>query len=281
MKKIQFYLSAFLLITSFNSYSQTGACCVYLTSGTGFFCVQRTQAGCDSIGGSFKGAGTPCTLDFTCPTRVCCMGTTCIKFISREECLLTGANNRWFASATCAACTGGRAVNIESLKAVYSQENKTVELSWQLDASMNGEFYILRGRQANDLKTIGYLDPGAANNGKYIFTDINPYQVGHYQLLFISSQERAYSQVATVVGTGEDKLLVLPNPAGSQVRVLLSNMQLYNTEVTLLDLSGRQVGTWNLSKGENEINLPAIPQGVYILRAKQNGQVYSTRLLKK
>ena len=283
MKKIKFYLSLFFVSVSLSSFSQTGACCLYLSSGNGFFCVQRTESECTAIGGSFKGVGSICTLDNTCPTTVCCSaGGKCTKFMTQEECLRSGANNRWFASALCSVCAaGGRIVNVEGVKAIYSPDNKTVELSWQTDATMNGEFYIMRGRQATELKTIGYLDPAAANNGKYVFTDINPYEVGYYQLMFISNNELAYSQVLTVVGTGSDRMQVMPNPATGQVRVLLNNMQLYNTEISLLDLSGRQVRTWSLSKGQHEINIAGLPQGTYILRGIQNGQTYTSRLVKK
>lgn len=288
MKKNLSLLFLFSVCLALCGYAQTGACCIYFTGssgGDGFMCIQKTQAECTALGGSFKGVGTPCTLNNTCPTRVCCrrLGPNmilCDKFLTQQECVASGANNTWFASATCEVCGNGRLVQVPSLNAVYTQSSNNVDLSWQLDAGMTGEFYILRGREANDLKTIGYLDQSAAINGKYIFTDINPYQVGHYQLLFISTGERAYSQVLTVVSTDEGKMLILPNPATSQVRVLLNNMQLYTTEVSLHDLSGRQLGAWNLSKGKNEIDLPAVPQGVYIVRAKQNGQVYSSRLVK-
>jgi hypothetical protein len=72
----------------------------------------------------------------------------------------------------------------------------------------------------------------------------------------------------------------VPNPATTTLRVLLSNMQSYDTELSLHDLSGRQVRSYRLNRGQNEINVSGLPQGTYIMKARMNGNTYTSRFVK-
>jgi hypothetical protein len=77
------------------------------------------------------------------------------------------------------------------------------------------------------------------------------------------------------------KLYLLPNPAKESVRVLLSNMQQFVTEVSVTDLSGRLVLRKTLTMGQNELDISGLGAGMYIVRAAFNGQVYTSKLIKK
>jgi hypothetical protein len=218
-----------------------------------------------------------------CVGVVCCGPNGCVKGISEEQCRQTSGDGKWFSRATCEICGSLRiSINVESFQGNYSDQTKQVQLSWRLEPVMAGkEFYVQRSRDGERFKDISFLKAGDLVNGAYQFTDIDPYDIGYYRILFQGREQLIYSQVATVVGVKSGKLYLLPNPAKESVRVLLSNMQQFVTEVSVTDLSGRLVLRKTLTMGQNELDISGLGAGMYIVRAAFNGQVYTSKLIKK
>lgn len=70
---------------------------------------------------------------------------------------------------------------------------------------------------------------------------------------------------------------VYPNPANEQV--VINNSSSYTISCTLLDASGRELGTWNLLPGEQQLDLKAFASGIYQLRLSQNNVIYTKRFV--
>ncbi len=68
--------------TSFTCSAQTGACCDGLGD-----CFDLTQGECDTLGGSYEGAGTTCA-GFTCPIPegACCLSNGNCLFLTEADC---------------------------------------------------------------------------------------------------------------------------------------------------------------------------------------------------
>jgi hypothetical protein len=180
------------------------------------------------------------------------------------------------------ACGPGRLQVIPSLSASYSPQNSNAQLSWELESFFRpGDiFYIERSKDDETYKIIGLVDQSNMIASTYTFIDNYPFQIGYYRLTFISTTGKAFSQTITVVSVNNDKLYLMPNPATTTLRVLLTNMQAYETELSVHDFFGRQLIFHKLSKGQNEINISRLPQGTYIMKAKMNGNTYMSRFVK-
>lgn len=291
MRKL--FYAGVLFLLGLDGYAQTGACCILPATSPSnpsgiIFCYQAEQQSCLAAPGASEwlGANSACYGSdgyLNCLSTVCCKANgECVRRVSRAQCETSGAGARFFERANCRACLTGKApVVLASMKAVYADELQAVRLTWEQEASMdNKQFYVERSRDGENYKVIGYADQNTWINGRYEFTDINPYEIGYYRLSFLSAQFSAYSQPMVVIAAGNGTLQVMPNPASGTVKVLLQNMQLHETEVSVFDLSGRTVLSKNLGKGQYEINVAGLAQGNYIITARQNGRLYTGRLIR-
>lgn len=232
--------------------------------------------------------GGACTTPSPCTIGICCAQGSCLPGLTRGECLMTGFNYTFHTSGSCDpnasdyACKSGRMQIISTLRGAYSQEDRNVQLQWDRETFFNSgtEFTVERSRDGQNFKPIGFVEGNATTADGYSFTDNYPYQVGHYRLTFFSTTGKAYSQIITAVAVNNDKLYLMPNPATTTLRVLLSNMQSYETELSVHDLSGRQLRSYKLSKGQNEISVSGLLQGTYVVKARMNGNTYTSRFVK-
>jgi Secretion system C-terminal sorting domain len=84
-------------------------------------------------------------------------------------------------------------------------------------------------------------DNGGPSIRDFKFTDINPLQVGYYQLHWMKGGKLHRSQIINAF-TGEDERMSLyPNPTTGKVKIVLSNMQFFTTDVSVFDVSGKLV----------------------------------------
>lgn len=283
MKKIYLCLLVFIVYCRQNSYGQTGACC--LPDST---CLNATsQSSCTAVTGARWLNGLPCenaSGKKSCfsPTSICCDHGVCRPDVSQEDCKKSGADNKWQSAGDCSFCQSfGTSVSISSFSGIYSEETQSVQISWDLDPAMDKkDLFIQRSRDGASFNDIGYMDLSSNALGAFDFTDINPYTVGYYRLNFTKTGQLAYSQIITVVGLEKGILLLIPNPAAGSVRVLLNNMQLYNVSVSIMDISGRIALKHNLKNGELSLDISNLPAGIFMVRAEQNGKVYTGKLIK-
>ena len=78
------------------------------------------------------------------------------------------------------------------------------------------------------------------------------------------------------------KMQLSPNPSSGKVRILLGDMQLYDTRISVYDKSGRLLLSRTISRGQHpEIDLSGLAGGIYMMKAEQNGRVFSQKLVSK
>ncbi len=215
-------------------------------------------------------------------TSVCCYNGQCLPGVSMTDCKNSGANNPYTDAGICPNfCNGSTNIMLSTFNAVYNDDKKSVEMMWRLTPEMvDQDFYIERSRNGVRFNDIGYLDKSAMVDSSFSFSDITPFQVGYYRLYFTLNGRQTYSQTLTVIGVNTGQLVLIPNPATGNVRVLLTNMQLYNTAISITDLSGRLVLSRNLNSGQFELDISNLPMGVFVVRAQQNGKIFTGKLVK-
>lgn len=79
----------------------------------------------------------------------------------------------------------------------------------------------------------------------------------------------------SIAGSATSSVLVYPNPATDEIRVMAPNAQ----RIELLDLNGRVIQKINAQETETRIALNAIAQGVYLVRVHTSEHVSITRVV--
>ncbi len=128
-----------------------------------------------------------------------------------------------------------------------------------------GDQFTQANLDAGEIKFYDYGGNPAPDGFRFMVTDGEAGFFGTPKFL---------TQVAT--SNQEPKLLALdfsvfPNPASEMVHLSFGQSLLAKTQVQLIDMAGRQMGSWNLGVGESafSISLNALPKGVYMV-AVQN-----------
>lgn len=117
---------------------------------------------------------------------------------------------------------------------------KNIQLRWKT-AEEEGfhRFTIERSSNGNSFNEIGTVPGGKSD---YEFTDVNPSAVNFYRLKMIDiDQHFRYSKIIQVnLNEAASRVLVFPNPVGSQLQVqLLGYNELLTIEI--LDMAGRRM----------------------------------------
>ena len=79
----------------------------------------------------------------------------------------------------------------------------------------------------------------------------------------------------SIAGSATSSVLVYPNPATDEIRVMAPNAQ----RIELLDLNGRVIQKINAQETETRIALNAIAQGVYLVRVHTSEHISITRVV--
>jgi hypothetical protein len=102
-----------------------------------------------------------------------------------------------------------------------------------------------------------------------------------------SSGYAAYAQTMVTVGnnyvSASDKtFLVYPNPANDQVIIDFADFSTeYNTVVELLNVDGKLLLSQCVSKRKTQLDISALPSGIYVLRVTDNKSVVVKRFTKE
>jgi hypothetical protein len=234
-----------------------GRCCIYLKDddGTDVKCVwSKTESDCEeaakaSAGNaefSFSGA-THCKME-ACPSA------------QRQAAFLS------------------------SLNAFYDKETPEVKIQWKTpDQAEARNFFIQRSRDGERFKTIGIQKNNNATSAEsiYVFSDINPLDIGYYRITW-TSESKLYSSQAVPVYIGlETNMQLAPNPANGSLRIFLTDMGLYDIEISIFDATGHVVISKKVMGSENELDVSTLTRGFYIIQATQGHKVYREKFYKE
>ena len=78
---------------------------------------------------------------------------------------------------------------------------------------------------------------------------------------------------------GHGKLVVYPNPARGFINISLSDRNQSRTQVQLYDLNGRLVQEVSIVNASGKIHLINLPQGMYVVKAISEKQVFTGKVL--
>ena len=78
----------------------------------------------------------------------------------------------------------------------------------------------------------------------------------------------------------QQEIRIYPNPVSDYAYVEIG-LDFQEAEITLHDMTGRQIQTTKTKNKVTKINTSALPQGIYVLSAKTENKIVNTKIVKK
>lgn len=112
-------------------------------------------------------------------------------------------------------------------------------------------------------------------NTAYIYFDFNEPIVTNTSENWCTTISLGLEDAEQVTGN----FVIYPNPLGAERLLKLRKKEQEKSLVTIYDLNGAAVGSYNLAAGENEFDLRKLKAGIYILRSESDSGVSSGKLV--
>jgi hypothetical protein len=149
------------------------------------------------------------------------------------------------------------------------------------DGTEGYEFIIERSAEGISFKEIGKIK-AVAGRTDYKFNDQAPHTgINYYRIKLADlSGGISYSKVVTAILQSSGSFVqVFPNPSHDQITVLFS-VDAVSPEVSINDITGREVAMYKLDFSGQSININNLPAGVYLLKYKDAAYTETIRLVR-
>jgi hypothetical protein len=151
--------------------------------------------------------------------------------------------------------------------------DQTVEINWKVETEINTDKYIIeRSRNSFEFEKIGEIVSLGNNSSTYTFVDKDAKAGINYYRLKIIEKNFKYEYSPIRFTNLKSNALVFdlwPNPSQSNQKVMLEWYSKKNRQnsafIELIDLSGRKLQKYYIENGFNELLLPNLSSGVYML----------------
>ena len=159
--------------------------------------------------------------------------------------------------------------------------NQTSQLAWQVADQVNNDHYeVEASTDANNYKTIGTV-PSKQDASNYQFIDANPSltKTNFYRIKEIDKDGKYIYSPVRFVKFNVSVITISPNPASSYIKI---NSSVKNLQINIFDVTGRKVVSQILNSSSAQINIGALPNGIYTVIAYDNGtKVDSKKIVKQ
>lgn len=168
-----------------------------------------------------------------------------------------------------------------------------VTLTWiTASETDNSHFEVQRSLDGKSFESIAKVE-GNGNSSqriKYEYKDTSPLaNILYYRLMQVDiNGDFEYSNIVAVdlsyIKTAGNSLEVYPVPFENTLNIRVRAAQDKTAQIVLVDLQGREVYKVNyqLVNGLNsfEVNVPPLPDGVYLIQLRSNGETMSRKIMK-
>lgn len=121
------------------------------------------------------------------------------------------------------------------------------------------------------------FDPATAGIGNHVITYTYSDSLGCTNSDSITLVVSSCAGINELNGLGNE-VIMYPNPFSQTLNVDVTTNE--STSVTLFDMLGNNIGTWQLKKGANAINTQSIAPGVYTLQVKTKSEILNRKFVK-
>jgi hypothetical protein len=158
------------------------------------------------------------------------------------------------------------------------------QLNWRV-AEQNGIAYYSLEKSKDGKEFTNLFNQVAVEQNQKVYTLIDnaPYQGENYYRLKTTylNDEEMYSNVVNIFNNGKTGFVLMPNPTSDVLKIQMQQTNQQNAEVIICDLSGKQLWNGNITTANNTISVAQLPNGIYLLKLKQNGAVQAQLFEKK
>lgn len=179
-------------------------------------------------------------------------------------------------------CTVILPVKLNSFKATFN--NCKVNLDWEAQNESNFKHYEVEySSEGRNYSTIGIINPSSNAVKKYSFQHPAANQGTCYYRLKLADLDgnSTYSKVIAMnINCGQSSVLVYPNPVTDLLNVNVTNAGADRKKAMLFNINGKLLYSSTLSNGSNEINMHAVPKGIYILKLQDNTSMQQFKIIK-
>lgn len=158
-------------------------------------------------------------------------------------------------------------------------------LSWEIPEAISVESWQLE--RSVDATHFTRFTNREATEGRFIFREVDSFpparRVWYRLITFSSNGESTVSEAQEVEFPNRGTFRVWPNPGEKWIWVSVTGLETVWTMIDLIDSRGRSVKKWQRSPGMNQqqlqLELPALPAGLYMMRLHTPAQSQSIRLV--
>lgn len=179
---------------------------------------------------------------------------------------------------------------LQLLSFTATLQGRSVGVNWQTANEVNTDYFVVE-KSANKSSFTALQKVAAKGSSSltqtYSISDLQPLQgTSYYRLKQVDKDGKTvYSAVVPVVVTGNDVIVISPNPVQGTIHVVMQSAANNTLTLQVVDMKGSVLAaqTRAVSIGRNEISIPAasLAKGVYVLRVIDNRSAQSIRFMKE
>jgi len=158
-------------------------------------------------------------------------------------------------------------LKLQSFTAIANPDN-TALLRWKVtDQSGIKEYAVERSGDGIQFNSIGTVKANTMSDYTYHFTDQYPLTgLNYYRLRITEWVKESYSQVERLrFDNNGGGISVFPVPAGNVLHLRIGNSNLLNTDLRILDLTGKLQMIYRVNNLNGDINIGNLAVGNYII----------------
>ena len=162
-------------------------------------------------------------------------------------------------------------------------KNDQVLLKWISAYEKNNDFFLIeRSQNTLDWKTIGRVEAkskGHTSQYYKAYDNLPPDGNLYYRLKqFDFDGTYTYSNIASVSFRKMD-FKIQPNPTTSIANIIFSDAKNVRGDIIITDITGKQFIQQTIFEADTKLNLSHLPNGVYLIYFRTNGQVLNRKLI--
>lgn len=191
--------------------------------------------------------------------------------------------------ATQTFTTTGSTLPINAIDIVAKRQGTNVLVSWTTLSEHNSAYFVIeRSYDGNSFIRIGQVSAAGSSNTirYYQFTDVDPAKSLIFYRLRMVDADATYTlspvRVVPKASSTIQQLLIYPNPAVSNVNIVLSHAVSEDMNIKLINQLGQIVRTARLNAGTQFIKLDinGLPQGIYTVSFAGTNSSFTGKLVK-
>lgn len=158
------------------------------------------------------------------------------------------------------------------------------KLHWKTEGhNSDVTFTVQRSKDGAAFKDLKTLPASTATGGSYYFTDTDAGTGNsYYRIVSVENGKKIYSSTIVIKGDKQaSNITVLQNPVSQTLRFSIALPVMKDFIYSIYNSNGMLLYASKTNTALNEVNMPGLPSGMYIVEVNIDGILYRERFIKK